>query len=242
MLDAIKLMLFIGMLEGFSSAFGGLIGALLKTNSKKVIASLFEISAGMMTGIVCFGMLPESFEIGSIWLGVIGILVGVMLVYYLDKIIEKNNNKNKIKKISTTSLIIILAMAGHNITEGIAIGAGTSYSIALGISIIVSIFLHNIPEGMIVGITMKLENKRFWNIIKYCAIVGMPTGIGVFIGSLVGQVSDEYVSFSLSVSAGAMLYIVACDLIPNSKKIVENKMVSIMNILGMVLGILATRI
>ncbi|MNP11826.1 Zinc transporter ZupT [compost metagenome] len=242
MSDAIKLLFFITILEGLSSSFGGLIGASIKAKSKNMIACLFELSAGMMTAIVCFSMLPESFNIASIWYGIMGVIIGVAIIYFLDKKIENSNDKNNIKKMSNTSLIIIIAMAGHNIMEGIAVGAGTSYSITLGVTIILSIFLHNIPEGMIVGITMKLENKKFFDIIKYSALVGMPTGIGAFLGNIVGSVSNEYVAISLSLSAGAMLYIVACDLIPSSKNMSQNKKVSMVYILGIILGILATRI
>lgn len=248
MIEAIKLLIFVGLLEGFSSALGGFFSSIIKAESKNIVASLYEISAGMMTAIVCFDMLPEAFEISNLWFGILFTIIGVLLIFLLDFYVEKHSDKNKmegkIKKIKfkTSSIIIMIAMAAHNITEGLAIGAGSSYSFNLGLSILISIFLHNIPEGMVVGIAMKLENRTFLENIKYCTLVGMPTGLGAFIGKILGNISDSFVAASLALSAGAMLYIVACDLIPNSKKISHDKKVYAMYIAGMVLGIISTQI
>lgn len=248
MIEALKLLAFVGILEGFSSGLGGLLSGIVSTNSKKIIASLYQISAGMMSAIVCFDMLQESFNISSLFFTILFTIIGVILILYLDIYIEKNNSeknkKNNIKgkKFKTSSLIIMFAMAAHNITEGLAIGAGSSYSFKLGLSILISIFLHNIPEGMVVGISMKLEKRSLLENIKYCILVGMPTGVGAFIGKLLGDVSKNFIAASLSLSAGAMLYIVSCDLIPNSQKVDDDKKIGITYILGMILGILSTQI
>lgn len=241
MQSAIVLSVFITCLEGFSSALGGFLGLLVSKGSKKLIASLYEIAAGMMTAVVCFEMIPDSIEISNIYVTLIGILIGVFSIFYLDIIVERKNNKSK-GGISNTSFIIIIAMAAHNISEGIAIGAGTSFSISLGIIIIFSIFLHNIPEGMIVGISMGRENNNLFKTIKYSAIVGMPTGIGAFIGKILGDISNNYISLSLAMASGAMLYIVACDLVPSSVKLSNSSKIHLSYILGMIIGIVATMI
>lgn len=244
MISAIKLMIIIGILEGLSSALGGFFSGIIKINSNNVIASLYEISAGMMTSIVCFDMLPESFKISNIYFSVFWVIIGVIIILTINnfsKKINKNTNNKKIN-MSIKTFILVLIMTAHNITEGIAVGASLDYSRALGLSILISIFLHNIPEGMVVGISMKLDGKSLFENIKYCILVGMPTGIGAFIGNLIGSISDKFIALSLSLSGGAMLYIVACDLIPSSQALSKEKKVYIMYIIGLILGIFATNI
>ena len=74
-----------------------------------------------MTGIVCFEMLPECFEISSISYSIFGIIIGTILIFLLDYVIRiikiKNTNNNK----KIVSLVIILSMAFHNAIEGFAI-------------------------------------------------------------------------------------------------------------------------
>ena len=70
----------------------------------------------------------------------------------------------------------------------------------------------------------------------------MPTGLGAFVGKLLGDVSNNFIAASLSLSAGAMLYIVSCDLIPSSQKIDNDKKIGITYIFGIILGILSTQI
>lgn len=71
------------------------------------------------------------------------------------------------------------------------------------------------------------------------ALSGVTTGIGAFFGAIVGNLSKEFVGISLAFAAGAMLYIVSCELIPQSNQIYKGRFSSFGNILGIVLGIIA---
>lgn len=241
-----RLVFLMTVLGAISSGVGGILGSLI--NNKYIRAISYEITAGLMTGIVCFEMLPESFYIGSVTLGVIGAIIGIAGVLLLDITIEKlktNKKSTSIKKnkykYSAMSLVIMISMAAHNLLEGVAIGAGMSYSTAIGISLIISIFIHDIPEGMVVGFTSIKNNIDKIKVIVNSITIGMYVGIGVLIGEVVGGISDTYVSISLSIAAGAMLYIVACDLIPSSKEIANKKIISIMYIIGIISSIFMTK-
>lgn len=247
MLQALKTMFIMSILGGISSGIGGILGGVFKIKDNKILAMLYEITAGMMTGIVCFDMLPESFAIINVWWGLFGFIMGVGAIYLLETIISymKYHKKKKIQKghtYSTMSLVIMLSMAIHNMIEGLAIGSGMVYSISLGTSILLSILLHDIPEGMVVGVANQTEKTSFLSLVSNCVFVGMSVGIGSFIGELVGGISEKYVSLCLSLAAGAMLYIVACDLIPSSKKLSQRRVVSLIYIVGIILGIVITKI
>lgn len=215
-----------------STGLGGVISAIFKIKNKNMLAGVYEITAGLMTGIVCFSMLNESYELSGIFVSVIGVFIGVFIVYFLDSIIE---NVKNIKKESVTSISVVCAMALHNIVEGIAIGTSFFISKNVGISMLIAIAVHNIPEGMVVGIVNK---ENFLKPIVFSSIVGAFLGVGGLIGGMLGGISNFTISICLSLAGGAMLYIVSCDLIPASKVIVINKKNSIMYILGIILGLI----
>lgn len=75
--------------------------------------------------------------------------------------------------------------------------------------------------------------------IVLTALSGVTTGIGAFCGAIIGNVSKELIGISLAFAAGAMLYIVSCELIPESNKMYRGRFSSFGNILGILLGILA---
>ena len=232
--------IFTMILGVLSSLIGGFLCTIFHIKTKRTISILYELTAGIMTGIVCFEMLPESFEISSLIYSLIGIIIGVMVIYILDILVYKFSKKsNTTKKVA---LVVMISMAIHNIIEGLAVGSGFSFSLNLGITVLLGIFLHDIPEGMIVGITSKVSGKKNKNIMIETAIVGACGGIGTFIGNYIGKIDDRYISLSLSVAAGAMLYLVACELLPESKMNSKSKNVYLMYIIGIVLGALLSRI
>lgn len=241
MFEVIKMALIIAIIGAISSGVGGFFGAVVKINKKSILASLFELTAGIMTAIVCLDMLPESFEISNMMYTIVGVILGAGTVCLIEYIIEKCHRKNY-NNYSIMSLSIMFSMALHNIIEGLAVGTSMIYSISLGTSVLISIFVHDIPEGMVVGVANKSVNMSFSKIIINSILVGMTVGIGALIGGIIGGISNEFVSLSLSFAAGAMLYIVACDLIPSAKDMSKSKFSSISYILGILLGALIIKI
>lgn len=234
MLEILKLYIFMTFVGIIGSGIGGLLGGILNIENKWNISLIMNITAGIMTGIVCFDMIPEGIKMYSKLVCVIGIVFGTLIIFILD-ILVYNFNKNNSK---ITSIIIMLSMAIHNMIEGLAVGCSFSYSYGLGISVMISIILHDIPEGMIVGITNNLDKIKFKNIIINSCLVGSFMGLGAGIGKIIGKVSDKSLSFGLSFAAGAMLCVVACNLVPDSQKISNNKFISLFFIVGIILSLL----
>jgi len=78
-----------------------------------------------------------------------------------------------------------------------------------------------------------------WKAILLTALSGVTTGIGAFFGAIIGNISKELIAISLSFAAGAMLYIVSCELIPESNKLYNGRFAYFGNIIGIILGILS---
>ena len=92
------------------------------------------------------------------------------------------------------------------------------------------------------AVPMKNGGMKIPKIIFYVVLSGITTGIGAFFGAIVGSISQEIISICLSFAAGAMLYIVSGELVPESNKLYHGRMSALGNILGFILGIFATGI
>ena len=92
------------------------------------------------------------------------------------------------------------------------------------------------------AVPMKNGGMNKLKVIFYVILSGITTGIGAFFGSLVGGISNEVISMCLSFAAGAMLYIVSGELIPESNKLYHGRMSALGNIFGFILGLIAMNI
>ena len=139
-------------------------------------------------------------------------------------------------------MIVSIGLAIHNFPEGLAIGSGFESSLKLGLSLAIAICLHDVPEGISMSIPMKNGGMNPFKVIFYVILSGVTTGIGAFFGAIVGSISEQVISICLSFAAGAMLYIVSGELIPESNSLYNGRMTAVGNMLGFLIGIFATKL
>ena len=238
----------IGLFFGtIGTTIGGIIGCVINSKSDKFLSFILSFAAGLMMAVICFDLIPEALEISQISEAVVGIFVGIIAMIICDLIVDKKF-KRKAKTLSTksnllkTGIIVSIGLAIHNIPEGLAIGSGFDASIKLGYSLALAICFHDIPEGISMALPMKNGGMKIYKIMIYVILSGVATGIGALIGSIVGKVSEQIIAICLSFAAGAMLYIVSGELIPESNKLYKGRMSAIGNMIGFIIGIVATRI
>lgn len=241
-MENIGIISFYGLIFGMiGTSIGGLLGAFLDIKSNRYLSFVLEFAAGLMTAIICFDLIPETLEIVNITTCIFGIFIGIISMIYCNKIINShyNNNYNLNKNsMLKTGLIIAIGLAIHNFPEGLAIGAGFESSSSLGLKLAIAIALHDVPEGISIALPLKHSGASKFKSIFITTLSGITTGIGAFFGVIIGNISEILIGFSLSFAAGAMLYIVTCELIPESKKIYSGRFASLGNMFGLVLGLL----
>lgn len=229
----------------FGTTLGGIFGVLLKTQSKKFLGFVLSLASGLMTAIVCFELIPEALGISSIYNVLLGIIFGIICMIFCDVLVEKKfenhnsilKNKNSLLK---TGIIVSIGLAIHNFPEGLAIGSGFEASLKLGYSLAIAIALHDIPEGISMSVPMKNGGIKTSKVIFYVVLSGVTTGLGAFFGAIIGTISKSIIAMCLAFAAGAMLYIVSGELIPESNKLYKGRMNAIGNIIGFILGIFST--
>lgn len=112
----------------------------------------------------------------------------------------------------------------------------------LGYALALAIALHDIPEGISMAVPMKSGGMKKSKVLIYTLLSGVTTGIGALFGAILGTVSQTVIGMCLAFAAGAMLYIVSGELIPESNKLYKGRMASIGNMMGFIIGILSTQI
>ena len=194
----------------FGTTIGGIIGVRTKRNSQKFLSFILAFASGLMMAIICFDLIPEAIEIGNMFNLNIGIFLGIFMMIYCDKIVEKKFNTKKYdNNLLKTGIIVSIGLAIHNFPEGLAIGSGFGSSIKLGLSLAIAICLHDIPEGISMAIPMKNGGMKKWKVVFLVVMSGITTGIGALVGAIIGGISESIISICLSFAAGAMLYIIS---------------------------------
>lgn len=92
------------------------------------------------------------------------------------------------------------------------------------------------------AVPMKNGGMKSGKVIYYVVLSGITTGIGAFFGAIIGGISQSVISMCLSFAAGAMLYIVSGELIPESNKLYKGRMSAVGNMIGFIIGIFATQL
>ena len=232
----------IGLFFGtFGTTIGGIIGLTIKTTSNKFLSFILSFAGGLMLSIVCFDLIPEALEITSVKKVLIGTLFGVICMMICEVLVD-NKLKANINSLLRAGIVASIGIAIHNFPEGLAIGSGFSSSVVLGYSLAIAICIHDIPEGISMAVPMKNGGISSKKVITYVILSGITTGIGAFFGKLIGGISEEIIAMCLSFAAGAMLYIVSGELIPESNKLYSGKISTVGNVIGFIIGLIATRI
>lgn len=243
----------IGLFFGtFGTTIGGIIGVSIKNTSNKFLSFILSFASGLMLAIVCFDLIPESMQITNISNTVIGIVLGVVCMIACDILVQKKFSENFERTVSfsktnkknnnllKTGIIVSIGLALHNLPEGLAIGSSFEASIKLGYSLALAICLHDIPEGISMGVPMKNGGMKSSKVIFYVLMSGVTTGIGAFLGALIGGISNAIIAMCLAFAGGAMLYIVSGELIPEANGLYKGKFTSLGNIIGFIIGMFAT--
>jgi len=216
---------------------GSLVG-LIKKPEKTVLYGSLAFAASMMLGISFFQLIPESLEIASFFLVAISFFVGIAIMRIVDKILPHINPelmKKEKPDVKRSVTMLVIGIALHNLPEGLAIGVGFALTPALGIAIALGIATQDVPEN--VATIVPLYNLTKKRMKSFFIITG--TILFELIGFVFGyyflrQASLPILGASLAAAAGFMVYISIEELIP-SARIKQNLKVGIT---GLILGIL----
>ncbi len=165
----------------------------------------------------------------------------------LDELIHSDHlNQHYINKDSKLSLfvagiVMVCAIALHNVPEGMTIGASYASNDAVmgtaAITLAVLIGMHNIPEGMAVSVPLIAGGMAKWKAVLITASSGIPTVIGALLGFMLGELGPLGLALSLGFASGAMLYVVFGEILPQAILMYHSKRPAFSAIAGMLVGL-----
>jgi ZIP family zinc transporter len=233
------------VIKGLSLPFvGTLVGVLCvifvkKEAGKKIQSTLCGFAAGVMTAASVWSLLLPSldytrdFGIFCFLPAVIGFMAGTFFVLILDKLTEKLVFKEKTAKNYSEikqSMILMIAVSVHNLPEGMAVGivyaeflagrAGVSAASALALA--AGIALQNFPEGAIVSMPMKALGMSRIKAFAFGVISAAVELLGAVLSLVAAGMLVGMMPYMLAFAAGAMMYAVASELLPEVKRQRQN--------------------
>ena len=239
--NPILLALFATLFTWFITALGAAMVFFFKTIDKRMLNSMLGFAAGVMIAASFWSLLKPAIEMsevsdGIVWFpAVIGFLSGGAFILLIDKILPHLHMglpRSKAEGIKTSwqrSVLLILAITLHNIPEGLAVGVAFGaltgntdiQGLSGAVSLAFGIGLQNFPEGAAVSIPLRREGfsrlKGFW----YGQLSGIVEPIAGVIGAYMVLTITALLPYALAFAAGAMIFVVIEELIPESQR--ENK-------------------
>lgn len=218
-----ELVLITALGVGMATVIGAIIGFVFKNITHRFADIVMSFAAGIMLAAAVIGLVLPSVELGGKWgllYAIIGIFAGAFCLNLMDKLIphlhrlagvdtESHNNAN-INKV----LLFVLAIAIHNLPEGIAAGVGfgtgdngQAFLIASGIA------LQNIPEGMIIIGPMLAAGISPRKTLLCAIATGLVEVVGTLIGYLAVNIASVILPVALAFAGGTMLYVVSDEML-----------------------------
>ena len=229
--------LFLGLMIPFlGTALGAGMVFLMKNKiNNKLEKGLLGFASGVMIAASVWSLLIPSIEMSKEqniieWVpATIGFILGVLFLLLLDNIIphlhvnskEPEGIKSKFRK----TTMMVLAVTLHNIPEGMAVGVAlagaisgnSSLTLAGAIALSIGIAIQNFPEGAIISMPLKEEGNSKIKSFLYGTLSGIVEPIAGLITILITSIVVPILPYILSFAAGAMIYVVVEELIPESQ-------------------------
>jgi len=235
---------FIGLVSGMTgTGIGGLLAFFVNKVNNRFLSSVMEFSAGLMTAVVCFELIPEAFSLGGTVTTFLGIFCGIFAIIFIENFIKDSQMLKKSDGntgLLKAGILTSIGIALHNLPEGFAVGSGFEVSTSLGMTITAVIVIHDIPEGISIAVPMRAGGFSKLKAFAYALLSGLPMGLGALIGAALGSISQNLISLCLGFAGGAMLYVVYGELVPESKRLYLGRLSSIANIMGIICGIIVS--
>jgi ZIP family zinc transporter len=221
----------------FLTALGAGLVFFFRSINRKVLDGMLGFAAGVMIAASYWSLLAPAIEMAEegnlpAWVpATVGFLMGGFFLWIIDKILPHlhlgfpREEAEGIKTSWHRSVLLVLAITLHNIPEGLAVGVAfgalasdlPAASLAGAVALALGIGLQNFPEGTAVSVPLRREGfsriKSFW----YGQLSGVVEPIAGVLGALAVILIKPILPYALAFAAGAMIYVVVEELIPESQ-------------------------
>jgi ZIP family zinc transporter len=224
----------------FVTALGAAVVFLARAPGRRVLDAMLGMAAGVMIAASYWSLLAPAIEMAAegplpSWVpATLGFLAGGGFLWLVDKLLPHlHPGMKKPEGISTQwkrTTLLVFAITLHNVPEGLAVGVAfgaaayglESATLGAAVALAVGIGLQNFPEGTAVSMPLRREGFSRPKAFAYGQASGMVEPIAGVVGAAAVMVARPILPYALAFAAGAMIYVVVEELIPESQEHVES--------------------
>ncbi len=223
------------------TCLGASLVFLFKKINKFVMDAMLGVAGGIMISASFWSLLNPSIEMAKnlkipVLIIFLGFLFGGLLLFIGDKIFDKfsNNKESSLKRV----VMLMSSITLHNIPEGLVVGVAfgsliyDSGNLLEAILLAVGIGLQNFPEGTAVSVPLRREGMSTKKAFFFGQLSGIVEPISGVIGALLVLKIKTLLPFLLAFAAGAMIYVVVEEIIPESQTNDRKDLMALFTIIG----------
>lgn len=233
-------------LAGLATGVGALPALFFKNVPDRVLNTMLGGAAGVMLAATSFSLIVPGIDSGNalwpdkgVYVVVAGMLIGAIFLDRIDKWLPHEHfglghegPSSKMKRI----WLFIIAITIHNFPEGLAVGVGFGAGdVGAGTSLAIGIGLQNMPEGLAVALPMMALGYSRWKSIGVATLTGLVEPIGGLLGVGAVTLFNPVLPFGLAFAAGAMLFVISDEIIPETHSKGKERMATFGVMIGFVI-------
>ncbi len=220
------------LLAGLATGVGALPIFLLRGVGVRVQDMMLGFGAGVMLAAAFFSLLNPALAEGTARFGgaplaavvvIAGFLSGGLVFYGADRWLPHEHfiigpegaDPHKLRRI----WLFVIAITIHNFPEGLSVGVGFgSGNSGSGLALAIGIGLQNMPEGLVVALALVAEGYRRGQAFLVALLTGLVEPVGGLLGAGVVTVAGMLLPWMLALAAGAMIYVISDEIIPETHR------------------------
>ena len=228
-----------GFITALATGLGALPFFITDDISDRWNVALWGLASGIMLSASVFGLLREGLALGGPLAVAVGLLAGVVLVVGSHRVISGAElNSRQFEAADYRKLVLILGiLTVHSFPEGVAIGVsfaeldfqGVEGIVVFGflvpllaVFMTVAISIHNVPEGVAISIPLRAMGVSKWRMVWWSVFSSLPQPVGAVIAFGFVRLAREFLPFGFGFAAGAMIYLVLTEFIPEAVELGES--------------------
>ncbi|HEX9914019.1 MAG TPA: ZIP family metal transporter [Candidatus Bathyarchaeia archaeon] len=211
------------LLAGLSTGVGALPVLFFKDVSDRVLDVMLGFTAGVMLAASSFSLLVPALELSNVWTVSVGFSAGALVIHLIDRYtphahIWTGAEGPKSPRLSGLMLMVI-AITIHNFPEGLAVGVSFGGGdVARGVLVGLAIGLQNMPEGLAVAFPLVREGYSRVRSLWIATLTGLVEPVGGLLGVALVSLAEPLLPWGLAFAAGAMVFVVSDEIIPESHR------------------------
>ncbi|HSR51863.1 MAG TPA: ZIP family metal transporter [Acidobacteriota bacterium] len=205
-----------GLITAVATGLGAIPFAFMRTVSGRTLGLANGVASGLMLG-ASFGLFSEG-SVYGLWQTVAGAAVGVAFVFFGERFLQdKEVEFGDIRGAGARRILLIIAiMTLHSFSEGVAVGVSFGGGEKLAALITIAIAVHNIPEGLAISAVMRPRGSSVWACAGWSVFSSLPQPLMAVPAFAFVEAFRAVLPYGLGFAAGAMVYMVFLELLPEA--------------------------